>query len=384
MRHLRITAAVLSSLVVVAAAVGVAVATGGHSRPPLVLVSGGKVVSDAALAPVGRAVPYRYRLAAPATDLGSDAPVGRLEAPAVDAPRVTAMARAFGLHGAVVDTHPGWRVNDGAAQLTLTATPGGWDVAFVSDAGDVAPGSVPGSGASGAVPPPLPPSLPTETTPEIPARNLPSTARAEQIARTLLTRLGVADNSWLATTFDSSRDTVSCAAPPCAQPDVLIASRSVELSPTFQSVAVDGMSWNVEIGDSGAISSASGLWTHVRTIDRYPLRSVAAAFADLVAGVGGGTSPGPIGARELPGASPDHVIEPVTVSIDRVTLGYSAVPASADGSDVVDLVPTYVFTGRTSAGDPITQTMTAVVATAAPPPTTPTVVPMSGAGANVP
>ncbi len=415
MRTRRITAVLTSGLVVVSAAVSVALATRSHSRPPLVLVSGGKVVSDAALAPIAGPVPFHYRLSTPAPDLGSDAPVARLEVPTVDAERIVAMAHAFGLDGPAVDTHPGWQVSDGAARLTVTPATGGWDVAYALDAGNGAPGTVPGSAGSGGAPgssgsgssggsggssgsggstgsgnavsvppsppkvvlPPLPPSLPTETTPQIPARNLPSTARAEQIARSLLTKLGVADDSWSVTAFDSSGDTVTCSAPPCAEPDVLLASRTGVLSPTFQSVAVDGIFWNIEIGDNGAIDSASGLWTRVHTIDRYPLRSVAAVFADLATGVGDSTSPGPVGARGDPGASPDHVIEPVTVSIDRVTLGYAAVPAAADRGEVLDIVPKYVFSGRTSAGDPITQTMVAVVAAATPPPTTSDVIPMT-------
>ena len=343
-------------------------------------------------------MPYQYRLTTPAPDLGSDSPVARLEVPSVDADRVVAMARAFGLDGAPTGTHPGWQVDDGGAQLTLAPVPGGWDVAYAFDAGDRAAGSVPGSaGSAGSAGsgnalavPPSPPgvvsppaSLPTETTPQTPARNLPSPARAEQIARTLLMRLGVADDSWSATAYDSSRDAVTCSARPCAEPDVLLTSRTVVLRPTFHSVAVDGISWNVDIGDNGTIYSASGLWTNVHTIGHYPLRSVAAVFADLAAGVGTSNSPQPMGAREALGLTRGAAPAPITVKVDRVTLGYAAVPAAADGNQVVDIVPTYVFTGRTSAGDPITQTMVAVVAAAVPPPTTSAVVPMTAGGAPV-
>jgi hypothetical protein len=396
-------AAVATSLLVVGAAVlGVAAATRSRTRPPLVLVSGGKVVPDALLAPIGEPVPYRYRLSTPAPDLGSDAPVGRLEVPTVDAARVDAMARVLGLRGSATATHPGWRVNDGAAQLTVAPASGGWDVAYAFDAGAGAAGSVPGStgsGASGgsggsvgsgnavAVPPsppdvvPPPATLPTETTPQIPAPHLPPTAAAEQIARTLLTKLGVADASWSATAYDSAHGAVVCSPQPCATPDFLLASRVVVLRPVFHSLAVDGLSWQVEIGDNGKIYSASGLWTNVHMIGQYPLHSVAAVFADLVAGVGGSTSPQPMPAREAVGIAPGAPPAPVTVTIDRVMLGFAAVPASADGSAVVDIVPTYVFAGRTSAGDPVTQMMVAVVASAAPPPT---VVPMSGAGRDKP
>ncbi len=405
----RIAAAAVSSLVVAVAVVGVAAATRSHTRPPLVLVSRGKVVSDAALAPIGEPVPYHYRLSVPASDLGSDAPVARLEVPSIDASRVADMARALGLKGAAIDTHPGWRVTDGTAQLTLTPVPGGWDVAYGFDAGGRAAGSVPGStgstgstgsGGSGdavAVPPspPSPPSpqgggvappasLPIETTPQIPAPHLPPTGHAEQIARTLLTKLGVADGSWSATAYDSAYGAVACAPQPCATPDVLLTTRVVVLHPTFHSVAVDGLSWQVEIGDNGRIDSASGLWTTVHPLGHYPLRSVAAVIADLTAGIGHSNSPLPMGAREALGITGGAAPAPITVTIERVTLGYAAVPASADRSAVVDIVPTYVFTGRTSTGDPVTETMVAVIAAAAPPPSTSAVIPMAGVAGGKP
>jgi hypothetical protein len=303
-RPLRIVVAALSSLALVAGVIGVAAATrGGAGRPPLVLLSNGKLTADAALAPIGNPVAYRYRLAGPPPDLGSDAPVGRLVVPAADAARVGAMARTLGLHGVPTETHPGWRVTDGAAQLTLVPAPGGWDVAYAYDAGNTAAGSTPGSagsalgssgsgssgsGSSGSgnagdvapapptvVAPPTPATVvappkpgPASTTLEIPARHLPAPSRAEELARALLVKLGVADDSWSATTSESARDSVTCSAPPCAEPLVLLMSRMVVLRPTFDSIGVDGLSWQIEIGDNGKIYSVSGLWATSHTIAR--------------------------------------------------------------------------------------------------------------------
>src|SRR5450755_4451959 len=111
MRHpVRIAAASLSVIALVSAAIGLAVASGTHgTRPPLVLSvgRGSRLAEPAAMNCAGcdpAASAYRYRLATTPPDLGSDAPVARLEAPPVDQARVRSMATAFGIAGAVTRT----------------------------------------------------------------------------------------------------------------------------------------------------------------------------------------------------------------------------------------------------------------------------------------
>jgi hypothetical protein len=127
----------------------------------------------------------------------------------------------------------------------------------------------------------------------------------------------------------------------------------------------------VQIGDNGEVLGVYGTWTTLRTLDRYPLRSVDAVFTDLVAGKGTGATPVPLSAAEVDGAAPDHVIAPISVSINRITLGFAVMPASDDGVAVVDLVPTYVFTGTTDNGGEVVQELVAVEATVVPPVTSP-------------
>ena len=317
----RTVAASLTAVALLAAAVGiVATRGGGSSRPPLVLTPGAAAGKEA---PAGLddgngSSPYRFRLAITAPDLGSDAPVARLVAPAVDAARVRALADILALDGSVTATASGgWQVLDQTSVLSVEPTPGGWAFSYGLDAGVSAPGSVPGSdgssdgsgvssdpdgadgsGNSGSVdpstgtepqigePPPTvepvaPPTIP------LPPKHLPDAAGAERIARALLERLGVAEDSWSATVPDTNGDDgVACAPEPCALSKTVATQRTVVLSPMFDSIAVSGISWQVQIGDNGTVLGVYGTWTTLRTLDRYPLRPVLSVFADLVAGKG--------------------------------------------------------------------------------------------------
>jgi hypothetical protein len=398
-RPFRIAMASLSVVALVSAAIGLAVANEAHgTRPPLVLrVGRGSQPAEPAAA--GRdlvASPYRYRLATTPPDLGSDAPVARLEAPPVDQARVRAMSGALGLDGPVTRTADGgWGVTHGSARLTLAPTPGGWDVEFSPDTAPSAPGSLPGStgsGGSGTAPPTPPVSIgaPPVTAAPVPVE-LPTAAEAERTARALLNRLGVTGD-WAAAISDtvvasvtnSPGNTAICP-PECSIPPIVVSGLTVTLRPVFDTVAVDGISWQIDIGSHGAIRAVSGTWTRLRTLDRYPLRPVSAVFEDLVKGAG--VNPFPVPMREVApvapgGAAPDHVIAPTTVAITRVTIGFVAIPAAESGATVVDVVPTYVFTGRTSGGDEITQTLITVHASMATPRTLP-VAPMTAGGAPV-
>jgi hypothetical protein len=437
----RAAVASLSAIVVLAGGIGVVAATRDHgSRPPLVLTPGRRSAANAA--PAGAAADlafsaYRYRLAIAPPDLGADAPVARLEAPAVDDSRIRSMAGALGLHGDATRTpEGGWQVIDGSHRLTVEPTPGGWAVWYAPDAGDSLSGSVPGSAGSGSastgstgstgsgsvgagtvvgptlrtlppgsvapktstvVPPigappqpapvsptsvsPAPgrptPVNPTPVNPVSPTtfpdapRNLPGSAEAERIARALLGRMGLVDVWWSATVADSNGLGVACAPQPCATPEPVVTARTVVLHPVFNRAVIDGISWQVEIGDNANILGVSGTWTALRTIDRYPLRSVAAVFADLVAGKGTSPGPQPLSAIDAAGAFPSYRIKPVEVAIDGVTLGYSVMPASDRGVAVVDVVPTYVFSGKATGGGDVTQELVAVEATVTTPDTRP-------------
>jgi hypothetical protein len=393
----------LTAIVVLAGVVGGVIVAGGgkdHAAPRLVLAPGGrtpgKALDSSALAPIGLR-PYRYRLGGSLPDLGSDAPVARLEAPTVDDARIAAIAAAFGVHGEVQRTAgSGHTVTDGSARLSIDPTPGGWTVSFSGSAlVGVGPGAVPPSGGAGTsaggsapnpsrgVPPDVTLVLPPPTTPAPPV-DLPNDAEAERIARALLDRIGVGGD-WAVTVDTTSVGTgVACSPEPCARPpETLPTARSVTLSPRFEGVTIAGLSWQVELGARGRVESAWGTLTQLRTLGRYPLQSVASVFADLVAGRG--IDPQPIALAEVApgGAQPFHEIAPVDVTIDRVTLGYAVMPASDRGSAVVDVVPTYEFSGKTANGDAVSRSLVAVEASVTTPSTVPGPKP-TGPGATGP
>lgn len=418
----RTVIASLVAIALVAAVIGVITATGNDGSPPaLVLTPGRASTANAASPNVAFASPYRYRLAVTAPDLGSEAPVARLEPPPIDDARADAMAHTLGIEGAVSRTAGGGRqVAHGSARLTIEPTPGGWSVFYAADApvpgpisvpgssggggtgttgsgttgsGSVGPGvttsgtgsagsGVAGSGASGSAPSrPIAPPVPEPADPPIgaspstlpaPPENLPGAPEAERIARTLLERLGVVDGSWSATVeATNAADSVACAPEPCVLPKVLATTRTVVFHPVFDSVAIDGISWQVVIGDNGDVVSVSGTWATLRTVGRYPLRPVTDVFADLVAGKGTSPGPVPLGAIGPELGAPDHLVQPVDVAIDHVQLGFAVMPASDHGRPVVDVVPTYVFSGTASGGGEITQELVAVEATVVTPATLP-------------
>jgi hypothetical protein len=176
---------------------------------------------------------------------------------------------------------------------------------------------------------------------------------------------------WSATTIDTGSGGVACAPEPCAIPDhIAVTTRGVELKPRLAGVAVDGLSWQVTIGNNGDVVGVFGTWTTLRTLDRYRLRTVASVFADLAAGTGISPFPEPMDTRELGAPTPADTTAPITVTIDRVALGFTVIPASDDGAAVVDVVPTYAFHGTTSGGGELTQVLIAVDATVVPAPVT--------------
>jgi hypothetical protein len=214
---------------------------------------------------------------------------------------------------------------------------------------------------------------------EAPVVNLPEPGEAERIARSLLDRMGIAGD-WSATTIDTASDGVACAPEPCAIPDhIVVTTRDVELKPRLAGVAVDGLSWQITIGNNGDVVGVFGTWTTLHTLDRYPLRTVASVFADLAAGKGISPFPEPMYTRELGAPMPANA-PPITVTIDRVALGFTVIPASDNGAQVVDVVPTYVFRGTTSGGGEVTRVLIAVEATVVQPPvtTTPPTKPIDG------
>lgn len=395
----RVAVASVGAIVLVAAAIGVISATGnGRARPPLVLHPAGNPPAKESPAVaddsggIALSAPYRYRLAVTAPDLGADAPVARLEAPTADDGRIAAMAAALGLHGDVTGVAGGSRqVTEGSARLTVDPVPGGWAVSYGLDGGISSPGSVsPSGGASGAseaspestIDPSVTASTVKEGPPvtEGPAVNLPEPAEAERIARSLLDRMAITGD-WSATTIDTASEGAACAPEPCAIPDhVVVTTRVVELKPRLAGVAVDGLSWQITVGNNGDVVGVFGTWTTLRTLDRYPLRTVASVFADLEAGKGTSSFPEPMNTRELGAPTPADATRPITVTIDRVALGFTVIPASDNGVEVVDVVPTYGFRGTTSGGGEFTQVLIAVEATVVPPPvtTTPPTKPIDG------
>jgi hypothetical protein len=386
----------LTAVALLVGAISAVVATRHHASPNLVLAPAvrsptGGVAASPSL-DVGIAS-YRFRLAMTPPDFGSDAPVARLESPPLDEAHVRTMATALGIRGVVIPAGGGWQVTDGARQLSVEPTPGGWVISEAANA-VASPGPILGSSGTGhaasatvmapvplqpiapppgpdpSPPPPVPaPGVAVPTPQATPPANLVGPADAERIARSLLERMGIGGADWsVAVDATTTGGAVTCTPEPCAMPDHLVlASRTVELRPRFQGAEIGGLSWQVEIGAGGDIVGLSGTWANVQTLGRYPLRPVASVFADLVAGRGIDPEPLPVMGSSLGEAVPFQGITQVTVTIDHVSLGYALMPASDNGVAVVDIVPTYVFAGHTNGAGMVSREMVAVRATVSTP-----------------
>lgn len=378
--------AVIALVGVVVGVVAVAGPDGGHgSHDALVLVPGGPAPEKAAAASgilQPASAPYRYHLTIAAPDLGSTARVGRLDLPAVDDARIASIGAVFDMHGAVRELTGGQgrELADGSGALDVTPTPGGWQIAYTRHAiGYGSAGSISGTtgsgisggGSGGSVGSGTTVASSTTTTaPPAPPSALPDDTTAERIARSVLDRMGV-DGDWSATvTSAEAGNPVACAPNPCALIGRLPVpqTREVTLQARFAGVPVDGLTWRIDIGDRGRVEVVWGMLTRVRTLGRYALRGVGVVFADLAAGRGIDPNPTPVMGVPTP-AVPFQATAPVDVAIDHVTLGYAVMPASDHGTAVVDIVPTYIFSGRTSAGVQVSRTLVAVVASVGAPAT---------------
>ncbi len=277
---------------------------------------------------------------------------------------VQQMARAFGLTGPVIAADGGWSVRDGSAILTVTPGDSEYNVSFTREtASATSPGSANGSpGASGGptvstIQPPAPQST------AAPVSHLPSRERAKEIVRSLIEvmRLGatfeyeVADGSSSVVSNDARP---ACPPPtPCPMlPPNAVLTRTVVAQQVVAGHRVGGLTWSFEVGNHGIVQSGYGTFATLHTLGDYPLRSVAAAYADLVHGKDGAADPYPpmpLVAQNTNAASsatnsslPANIID---VTVRSATLNYQTWYGIEGSLAVMYIVPVYTFSGTATA-----------------------------------
>ncbi len=292
----------------VVAVIGGAVLVGddgddGDSGPPVLSVTPGgrfeavgSAVADAGMSS-SMGVGIEYVLDGDLPYLGDTGTAYRLVRPDLSDDDVVRLAAALGADGTiqradrtrvvsdddrsveVVEADGSWYVSSyaggsvvGYAESTATTTAAGATTSVVTT-----PNGVPVDGqVSEPVPPPTAPPV---TRPA----DLPSEGEAEDIARGVLAAAGV-DGEWRATVSEGSAMSATCSSDgPCGEMSTVVLSRAVTLELVVDG-ATTGVTWYVDVGDRGVVTSTSGMITEVEAVGEYPLRPTSEVYDDLVSG----------------------------------------------------------------------------------------------------
>lgn len=356
------------------------------SRPKLALTtSAGSSTADSARNSLAVNARFHYVVDGTLPSLPTEAKVFELVGPPVDATTVTAWARTLQVDGPtkpVTDgSTPGWTVTGTTGVLSVGENAGSWYFGF--QAGELGgagvsgsnPGADSGSG-SGTDPDSGSGSLstdgrPSSLTPTDRPQDLPSDAAARRIGEQTLHDLGVLDGDWEYEVRDggSVGIAVSCAVgEECVDvpSETYVVSRAFVAHRVIDGHRIDGLEWNVDIGDHSVINNVSGTLAAIEAVGDYPLRSTSAA----IDGVRNGTGfPGPV-----PMGAPDTAIgvpecgpaadcaapmpicpdpcpaQDITITITDVALGSQLWIGGDPTSPTSYLVPTYHFTGHDDSG----------------------------------
>ncbi|HTK17628.1 MAG TPA: hypothetical protein VL769_14640 [Acidimicrobiia bacterium] len=391
---------VLAFAVLVAGACGSAAspkASSSTSVPKLSLAkaSARTGVSDAALAPGAMPVQLtNYVLDGTLPDLGTQAPVYRWTAHAVDLAEVDRLAAALGIQTPATATVDGFSASDSDATLTVTTNYGTTQISYYpggngavdasgggtsgGSSGSVSSPPSAGTGTAIAEPAPVDPGV-VEVPPKLTAPvDVPNASTAEGIARELLDHMGVLDGQhWETVVTDSGGIAISCAVgEDCSGVPQQVTARNVSFTLVIDGVHVSGVGWNVTVGERSRIDAVYGEWGSAGVLGTYDLRSTADAFAALQKGDAnfGGREPAkladdvPVNAQAAPAlGAPTPVdttpvdptpivpstvdtkpvdttpVAPIDVHVTGVSLGIARWDAVDGNNNVVDLVPTYVF-----------------------------------------
>jgi hypothetical protein len=364
------------------------------SAPKLSLAKAGARTgaADAARAPGAMPIrpPANYVLDGTLPDLGRQAPVYRWNAHAVDVAAVDHLAAALGIDAPAIATVDGFSATGNDATLTVSTAYGATQISYYPGGRDVASGSSGSSdGSTGVSSPPsdgvgVAPTepgvveLPQKLTPPV---DVPNATDAEHTARELLDRMGVLDGQeWDTQVTDSGGIAISCAVgEDCSGTPRSVTARDVVFTLVIDGVRVNGIGWNVTVGERSRIDSLYGEWGTADILGTYALRSTADAFAALQKGdtnFGGGTPVAiddevPVRAQVEPAGPavdlptkddappssepngtepavdpvpPDTTpVEPIDVHVTGVSLGLARWDAVDGNQNVIDLVPTYEF-----------------------------------------
>ena len=264
-------------------------AASGTLQPIPALAAGGGATASLGLAepayPVPARVEYQVRGTLPALAAGSTAyTLGR----DTTSDRVSRLASALGVTGAVSSDSQGWTVSGGGSSVHVRRAAGlPWQLAQSGGAGVGFSGcavAVPGRPAlAPGAPPPPPVSIepaPIPCAAPTPVPGLPSQTEAEQRAESALRAAGL----------DTTGATVRASGG--------ITEWSVSVTPAAGGVPLSGAEWSVAVGPHGALLSGSGWLATPASAGDYPLVGVQAGLDRLRAGgrwiVRGGPGPVPL------------------------------------------------------------------------------------------
>jgi hypothetical protein len=350
--------------------------------------------------------PVSYVLDGTLPDLGTQSPVYRWTAHTVDIAEVNRLAGVLGIDAPATATDDGFAVNGSNATLAVSTAYGATQISYYpgGNAVDgVSGGSSDGSSGSSSSPPspgtgtepgdkPIAIDEPTPIDPgviEVPEKravpvDVPSADAAEDIARALLDRMGVLDGQ----TYDSEVNSsggiaVSCeVGTDCSGEPQQVFARDVSFTLVIDGVRVNGIGWNVSVGEHSRIDSLYGEWGTSDVLGTYDLRSTSAAFEALNQGDLNYRGPQPVAvdgdvpvSAQADAATPDDTpaaappvpepngrepavdlplpvdpkpvdttpVEPMVVHVNGVSLGLARWDAVDGGTNVIDIVPTYQF-----------------------------------------
>jgi hypothetical protein len=241
-----------------------------------------------------------YELADSLPALGGAGKVWRLTTPPLDDTRLVEVAAVLGIGGTVIERDDQRFVESTDGSIGVYDSLGRWEANYQNGQGSIRPPQTGG-------PPP----------------NIPDDSAAEQIAGDFLEGLGVDIEGWEAhvgaggTTIEQT-------------PQVF--SRGAQFEPVFDGVPMSQLGWNLQIGEGGTVAFALGTFAEWEDVGEYPLRTVAEAYDNLVAGT-----------ALMPDRSGVGGISVENVVVTGADLSLGIFAAEENGERVGYLVPTYAF-----------------------------------------
>jgi hypothetical protein len=372
------------------------------SNPKLTLAkaSARTGAADATVAPGAMPIraPMNYVLDGTLPDLGTQAPVYRWTAHTVDLAEANRLAGVLGITATATATSDGFTAADNDATLTISTSYGATEISYYPGGDNAVSGSGGGSsvGSTGSPIVPVPLDATSTTLPEklTPRVDVPDATDAGNTARALLDKMGVLDGQqWDSQVTDSGGIAITCAVgEDCSGVSQPVTARDVSFTLVIDGKKVNGIGWNVTVGEHSRIDSLYGQWGSADVLGTYNLRSTTDAFDALKKGdanfggveplavdgdtpvsaqagsaadepatdtpavappvpepSGGPVATGPVATVPVDTLPVDTTpatttpVEPIDAHVTGVSLGLARWDAVDGDQNVIDLVPIYEF-----------------------------------------